>query len=222
VRAQGGMGINMNNPNGASLYVQGNRIPSGGNTGWNGSVAWFENTSTATNASPALRVFCDGGTNRDGALSVSIGGAGLIAEFGNATSFVVTITNDGTIYSKGLALTSDRNAKENFTPLDPQSVLAKVAVMPVTEWNYKDDDSDKKHIGPVAQDFQAAFGLDGSDDKHISVVDEGGVALAAIQGLDQKLNEKDAELQALKQRNELLEARLDSLEKMLRSLATKE
>jgi len=50
----------------------------------------------------------------------------------------------------------------------------------------------------VAQDFHAAFGL-GADDKHIADVDEGGVALAAIQGLNQKLNAKDAEIQDLKQ-----------------------
>ncbi len=43
---------------------------------------------------------------------------------------------------------------------------------------------------PMAQDFHAAFGLNGGDDKHISVIDEGGVALAAIQGLNQKLEQK--------------------------------
>ena len=32
----------------------------------------------------------------------------------------------------------------------------------------------------MAQDFRAAFGL-GEDDKHISAIDEGGVALAAVQ-----------------------------------------
>ncbi|HTR43058.1 MAG TPA: hypothetical protein VMH87_15700, partial [Pseudomonadales bacterium] len=54
----------------------------------------------------------------------------------------------------------------------------------------------------------AAFGLNGSDDKHISVVDEGGVALAAIQGLDQKLAEKDAEILDL-------QARLEKLERLM-------
>jgi hypothetical protein len=205
VRAQGGVGINMNNPNGASLYVKGNRIPSGGNTGWNGSVAWFENTSTAANAAPALRVICDGGTNQDGALSVSSNGKGLIAEFGNAGGFPCVITNDGTIYCKNTVLTSDRALKENFTPLDGGTVLARVAAMPVTEWNYKDDGADKKHIGPMAQDFQAAFGLNGGDDKHISTVDEGGVALAAIQGLNQKVEEKDVEIADLRARLEKLE-----------------
>jgi hypothetical protein len=211
IRAAGGVGINMNSPNGASLYVQGNR--SGGS--FNNSVGFFENTSTATGlagSGPALRVVCDGGSTPAGALSVSDNGTGPIAEFGNGLQFVASVENDGTIKSKGLALTSDRNAKQNFTALDSKDVLAKVISMPVTEWNYKDDAADKRHIGPVAQDFHAAFDLNGADDKHISVVDEGGVALAAIQGLNQKLESeaqaKDAEIADLK-------ARLEKLEKLV-------
>jgi len=111
------------------------------------------------------------------------------------------VTNN--VYAHGVLLTSDRNAKENFAAVDPGAILAKVAALPVTEWNYKTDPAEQKHIGPVAQDFQAAFGLDGFDDKHISAVDEGGVALAAIQGLNQKLTEqlkaRDAEIEQLKQ-----------------------
>jgi hypothetical protein len=223
IRAQGGVGINMNNPNGASLYVQGNRVPPAGDTGWQGSVGWFENTSTATNAAPALRVVCDGGTNLDGALSVSSNGKGLIAEFGNAGGFPCVITNDGTIYCKNTVLSSDRNLKENFTPLDAGTVLARVAALPVTQWNYKDDGANKKHIGPMAQDFQAAFQLNGGDDKHISTVDEGGVALAAIQGLNQKLEQqrrdKDAEIQTLKTQNDSLAERLNQLEATVKQLA---
>ena len=124
----------------------------------------------------------------------------------------------GTVYANGVALTSDRNAKENFEPVDNQAVLAKVAALPLTQWNYKTDKTGVQHIGPMAQDFQAAFGLDGADDKHISVVDEGGVALAAIQGLNEKLNDRDAEIQNLKQQDESLEKRLDSLEQVVKSL----
>ena len=112
------------------------------------------------------------------------------------------VVHDGTVFSKGVALTSDRNAKENFNTIDPQVVLDKVAALPISEWNYRTDNDGVRHCGPTAQDFHAAFGLAGSDDKHISVVDEGGVALAAIQGLNQKLvndlAEKDAEIAALK------------------------
>ena len=53
-------------------------------------------------------------------------------------------------------------------------------------WSYKARPGNK-HIGPMAQDFHAAFGLNGSDDTHIATVDESGVALAAIQGLNEKV-----------------------------------
>jgi hypothetical protein len=223
IRAGGGVGINMNNPNGASLYVQGSR--SGGT--FNNSVGFFENTSTATGSAgsgPALRVVCDGGSTPAGALSVSDNGTGPIAQFGNGLQFVAFIQNDGTITNLGnistaanvfahnMMLTSDRNTKENFAALDGKAVLQKVVAMPVTEWNYKADSNGVQHIGPMAQDFHAAFQLDGADDKHISVVDEGGVALAAIQGLNQKLDEKDSEIQTLKQQNDSLAERLNELE----------
>jgi hypothetical protein len=100
-----------------------------------------------------------------------------------------------------------------------------VASLPVTEWNYKTDQAGVQHIGPMAQDFQAAFGLDGKDDKHISVVDEGGVALAAIQGLNQKLqdelNREDAENAKLKQQNDLLAERLNQVEAIVKQLAAR-
>ena len=116
------------------------------------------------------------------------------------------------VYAHGVLLTSDRNAKENFAPLDSQTVLAKVAALPVSQWNYKADAPDIQHIGPMAQDFQAAFGLDGGDDKHISVVDEGGVALAAIQGLNQKLEQQ---LEQKETEIAKLQARLERMEKLL-------
>ncbi len=100
---------------------------------------------------------------------------------------------------------SDRNAKEDFTAIKPVEVLAKVAALPITEWKYKVEADGTRHLGPVAQDFHAAFGLNGADDKHIATVDEEGVALAAIQGLNQKVEEKDAEIADLKSRLEKLE-----------------
>jgi len=48
----------------------------------------------------------------------------------------------------------------------------------------------------MAQDFYSAFNI-GTDDKHIAPIDEGGVALTAIQGLNQKLEEKNKELKNL-------------------------
>jgi hypothetical protein len=109
---------------------------------------------------------------------------------------------------------SDRNAKENFAPLNPQSVLAKVAALPLSTWNYKAQDPAIRHLGPMAQDFKAAFGL-GETDTGITGVDADGVALAAIQGLNQKLEETRADNAALRADNADLRERLEKLERLL-------
>jgi hypothetical protein len=106
---------------------------------------------------------------------------------------------------------SDRNSKEDFAAVNPREVLAKVSALPITEWKYKAEADGSKHLGPMAQDFHAAFGLNGPDDKHIATVDESGVALAAIQGLNQKVEEKDAEIQELKQSVAELKAMVEKL-----------
>jgi hypothetical protein len=90
---------------------------------------------------------------------------------------------------------SDRNLKENFADVNGKDLLSKINSMPIQMWNYKADKS-VRHLGPVAQDFYAAFSL-GEDDKHISTVDEGGVALAAVQQLYRMLQQKDAQIQQL-------------------------
>ncbi|RME90510.1 MAG: hypothetical protein D6766_13150, partial [Verrucomicrobia bacterium] len=53
----------------------------------------------------------------------------------------------------------------------------------------------------MAQDFHAAFGL-GTDDRHIATVDADGVALAAIQGLNQKLETRMQKAAAQRRRLE--------------------
>jgi hypothetical protein len=87
------------------------------------------------------------------------------------------------------------------------AVLNKLAAMPVQKWNYKwEADTNTPHLGPMAQDFKAAF-YPGRDDKSISTLEFDGVELAAIQGLNQKLNEKAARISALEQQlSELKEA----------------
>jgi hypothetical protein len=68
----------------------------------------------------------------------------------------------------------------------------------------------------MAQDFHAAFGL-GTDDRHIATVDGDGVALAAIQGLNQKLEERT---QKLESENAELRRELASIKELLDNLAT--
>lgn len=120
---------------------------------------------------------------------------------------------------------SDRNAKENIVSVDSRQALDRVLEMPMQTWNYKTQDASIRHLGPMAQDFRAAFGL-GMDDKHIAATDVGGVALAAIQGLYEEmkeenntlrsqLNEKNAALESVKADYAALAARLDALEQKL-------
>jgi len=91
---------------------------------------------------------------------------------------------------------SDRNAKTRFAPVNPRELLDRVAQLPVQSWNYKSQSESVRHIGPTAQDFHATFNV-GEDDQHIATVDADGVALAAIQGLNQKVEENEARIREL-------------------------
>jgi hypothetical protein len=116
--------------------------------------------------------------------------------------------------SSSWSVYSDRKAKENFAPVDSQAVLEALAGIPLETWNYKTQADDIRHIGPMAQDFYAAFEV-GENDTTISTVDADGVALAAIQGLYQRLQAAEAENAALQQQVNDLEARLAALEAAL-------
>jgi hypothetical protein len=120
---------------------------------------------------------------------------------------------NGEVKATFFTTTSDRAAKENFRPVDAQQVLAKVAAMPIARWNFKALPG-AEHIGPMAQDFHAAFGI-GVDDKHIATVDADGVALAAIQGLNQKVEEQRAQLGQKETEIAELKQRLERLERFL-------
>jgi hypothetical protein len=89
---------------------------------------------------------------------------------------------------------SDSNGKDNLRIVDAKLVLKEVASIPIATWNWKSQDASIRHMGPMAQDFYAAFGL-GDTPKGISTVDADGVALAAIQGLNAKVDEQAALLQ---------------------------
>jgi hypothetical protein len=110
------------------------------------------------------------------------------------------------------SFTSDRNAKEHFEPLDVQAILAKVAQLPLTEWSYKGYAD--RHVGPMAQDFHAAFPFN-PDDKMLNSADLAGVSLAAIQGLNEKIEQQRSELQAKQSQIDDLRGELNELKSAL-------
>lgn len=87
--------------------------------------------------------------------------------------------------------------KADFAPVGVEQVLAKVARVPITTWRYKEGEGGVRHLGPMAEDFWAAFSI-GYGDHTIADLDARGVALAAIQGLHQtmrqQMQQKDREL----------------------------
>ena len=104
---------------------------------------------------------------------------------------------------------SDRDLKESFASVDAHEVLAGVVDLPITTWTYKADPAGARHLGPMAQDFKAAFDL-GASERGIHKIDADGVALAAIQALHADLQAVRVENAALRSRLAVLEARLDA------------
>jgi hypothetical protein len=129
------------------------------------------------------------------------GGAGVIGNSSTSYDFLGSHGEKtvGGSWTNG----SSRDLKENFAPVNNQSILAKIIALPMTQWNYKSD-KNGLHIGPIAQDFYSVFGL-GSDDISISTIDPAGVALVGVKALNEKIDSQQkqidelrAEIQALK------------------------
>jgi len=85
---------------------------------------------------------------------------------------------------------------DEVVPLDGFEVLDKVASLPVSTWRYVWEPAGVRHLGPMAQDFAAAFGL-GDDDRVISHLDANGVLMVSVQALHRRVQELEARLAAL-------------------------
>ncbi len=122
---------------------------------------------------------------------------------------VASVKVNGSVQATNVVFSSSRELKNEIDLVDGKETLARLTAMPIAHWSLKTDESATKHVGPMAEDFYAAFGV-GRDNKTISVTDANGVAFSAIQGLAQTLKEKDEELTQLK-------ARMAELEKLVKA-----
>ena len=110
---------------------------------------------------------------------------------------------------------SDRNLKANFSVVNPRFILDRLSTIPIQSWNYKSESDAVRHIGPMAQDFRAAFGL-GTDDKTLHTVDAQGVTMAALQGLYQMMQEKEKQNEQLASEVQQLRAQVVRLQRAVR------
>ena len=162
-----------------------------------GCFTWADNSATdfACNTGNAFMARATGGVQFRTSLNLSTG---------------CNIAAGGS----GWTCTSSRETKKDFTAMDVVDVLKRVAGMPVTQWRYRTETSGARHVGPMAEDFHAAFGL-GEDNRAINSIDASGVALAAIQGLNQLLGKKDAEIETQGKRIRMLEDALAAIQSRL-------
>ena len=100
---------------------------------------------------------------------------------------------NGKVGATGFVTLSNRNAKTDIGPVDASDVLERIRKLPITTWTFKAGPKGR-HVGPMAQDFHASFGLNGEDDTHINLADAAGVSLVAIQELNKRLKQKDAQI----------------------------
>ena len=132
-----------------------------------------------------------------------------LAEAGTGTTALVLFGNGNLRIAGTLSTGSSRSIKEGIQPVDADAMLRRLDAMPVANWRYVGETS--THIGPMAEDFHAAFGL-GADDAHIAPSDVAGVALASVKALASKLSERSKALEA---DNAALRVRLEALERAL-------
>jgi hypothetical protein len=197
VRASGGVGIGTNNPSGQLHVASSNSSPQ----------LWITQNTPTDYARLRMKV----ATNQFWEMDVAPGATPEL-QFWNS-GLRMRIDFNGNVFATAFNPPSDRNAKENFQSVNPLDVLEKVTALPITRWNFTNDTA-TTHLGPMAQDFYAAFDV-GIDDKHIATVDADGVALAAIQGLNRKLTE---ELKRRDAANAEMKQQIDELMRQMNEL----
>lgn len=179
----------------------------------------LENSSSGTswkfvNKGNAFQVSKVGATGSQ--FKIYDSGAADIGDNGASTNFAMDSSGNVTIQG-ALTQNSDVHTKENIKLVNTTEILNKVMELPISVWNYKFDDDEIRHLGPMAQDFFQKFNLGHSETK-IATIDTSGVALASIKELGKQLKNKDSEIKSLKAENNELKSRLETIEEKLKNL----
>ena len=197
-------------PNAANSFAAGNQAQA-----YNpGTFVWSDNSGAGARSFTANQFMA----RASGGVVFLTGTAASPTSYATGSAGVALLPN-----ATAWTTVSDRNAKKNFQPVNTEAVLAKLVAIPIQQWNYKwEKDGDVPNIGPMAQDFKQAF-FPGRDDKGISTLEFDGVELAAIQGLNQKLEtgsqNSAVRIQKLETENAELKQQLAELEVLVERLA---
>jgi trimeric autotransporter adhesin len=233
IRATGGVGIQNTNPI-AQLDVRGNASVGGAFTpnSLNSSNVLNLQVGVSTNGCANGITFCEDGDGTGMKLGYDGTGLGtenklIIYDVENVPRFVfnsggnlglgvlnpthpIEFSSGAYLDQNGVQHLSDVNRKTDFRLVSSAGILESLARLPVRSWRYTNEVSGVRHLGPTAQDFKAAFEL-GADDRTIGTVDADGVALAAIQGLNEVVKQKEVRIEALEKNVAELKALVDRL-----------
>ena len=132
-----------------------------------------------------------------------------------ADDATLVVNTGGTVTVAGTLMQgSSRGIKRAFEPVAHQEVLDKVVGLDVSSWQYREDESGARHIGPMAEDFYVAFGL-GMDDAHIAPSDMASIAVVSVQALRQRVVDQDSEIERLRGEGNNMAERLARLEALI-------
>lgn len=203
LEADGNVGIGLTSPT-AALHV------------WRDDGSALLRVEEAS-STPAARTLLELVNHGQAALQFTDADAGTGWKVAGDASFSIASDSAGTpqfaLAPNGdLAITgtlsqgSSRLLKTAIEAVDASAVLAAALKLPVYEWSYRGRPADERHLGPMAEDFHAAFGL-GSDPARLAPSDVAGVALVAVQQLAQQVEERKRDIAEIRARVEALEAR---------------
>jgi trimeric autotransporter adhesin len=186
-----------------------------------GASSFALGTFANTNGQSGSFVFADANSTTLSATNVN---QFRVRASGGVTFFTSADLTTGAALAAGSgswSALSDRNRKEHFVGVDGEDILWRLRSVPVTTWNYTTQDGTIRHMGAMAQDFYAAFGL-GESNLMISTVDIDGVNMAAVQAVAARTdllrdeNTKQAvRINLLERENAALRERLDRIEALL-------
>ena len=221
VRAAGGFGLNTAPPSSGIVEMTLQSSVNGGDV----SNLWLK--QRGVNDGILFNVASGSGSNNAGFFIDHYDGSNQARRMELAANGSVLIRSNVTGANSGVTMAagggsftslSDRRVKTAIEAIDAAGILARVVDLPISTWSYIAQGTDIRHIGPMAQDFKAAFAV-GESDTGITTIDADGVALAAIQGLNAKLEaERNAlaeQVERLDSDNADLKARLERLEALL-------
>lgn len=163
------------------------------------------NHSANFRVSGGFRIF----TSSNLSTGVTIQSGASVSNWGQSNAVISTAT--GALLTTGGVWTnsSDVNRKHAFETVSGEDILERLRTVRIQRWSYKDEPSDIRHLGPMAQDFYAAFGL-GNSELSIGTVDADGVALASVQALDARTLALAEQVEALTAEVTQLRAQLEA------------